>query len=451
MMGPILIAGEDAGRRNRLGSPLLSAGYRIIEAESGYRTLDLLRRRPNIALALIELEMSDISGVNFIANIRSSGIKTALIVLASVEDDNRLRNALDSGANDFLVYPVAPLRLRVSVGNLLQRQILERKMQFLNRHGNSQLSFDDLTVKSEAMQSLVRMAKNAIKSSKSLLITGEIGTGREVLAQMIHDESHADTKPFVHVRCSYYQEESFSPRNWQDTLAGSLNRARGGTFFLSDVDMLDMTLQSQLLQALEQRSGKAKSPAGTDFRLIATASANLGELVEEGSFLAGLYRKTGEIELKVPPLRNRREDIPDLAHMILTRIITETGHARINGISGGAMALLLQYDWPGNVMELENILFRAVLLSDGPLLSVQDFPQLVQPNDESRKLPANSSQLLYDVSGHIQPLAVIEKQAIAEAMKRYRGKISEVARRLQIGRSTLYRKLEDYNLYSEHS
>lgn len=450
-MGSILIAGEDAGRRNRLSSTLLSAGYRIIEAESGYRTLDLLRRRPNITLALVELEMSDISGVNFIANIRASGIKAALIVLANSESDKRLRRAMDSGANDFLLYPVSLLRLTVSVGNLLQRYILEHKVQFLRRRSANRLSFNDLAVKSEVMQLLVREAEKAARSSKSLLITGEISTGREVLARIIHHKSSAEKGPFVHIRCSYHLDEMLSPQSWRDELAGKFSKARGGTVFLSDVDVLDTALQSLLLQALEQQGGIAKSSPEAGFRLIATASAHLSELVEEGSFLAGLYKKLNEIELKMPPLRSRREDIPDITHFILTRIITETGQTKINGISGGAMAFLLQYGWPGNIVELENMLFRAVLSSNGPLLSVQDFPQLVQSGEDKENALAAPSQVLFDTTGHIRPLAVIEKSAIAEAMRRYRGKISEVARRLQIGRSTLYRKLEEYDFHSEHN
>jgi len=450
MMGPILIAGEDAGRRSRLGSTLISAGYRIIEAESGYRAFELLRRRQNIALALIELEMSDISGVNFIASIRSSGIKVALIVLANNENDGRLHHAIDSGANDFLVYPVSGLRLTVSVGNLLQRHILERKLQFLRRHTAVHLSFADLVVKSDAMKQLVRDAENAAKSKRPLLITGEIGTGREALARIIHNESSKSKGPFVHIRCSYHMDQESSSKSWPDELANRLEEAQGGTFFLSDVDALDTVFQSQLMQMLEQQGKMAKSHRNTGFHLMATASTNLTELVDEGSFLAGLYKRLGEIELKTPPLRNRREDIPDLANLILTRIITETGHARISGLSGGARELLLQHDWPGNIMELENVLFRAVLLSDGPLLSVQDFPQLVQHNQGKDNTSAISSQVFFDASGHILPLTVIEKHAIDEAMKRYRGKISEVARRLHIGRSTLYRKLEEYNFNTRH-
>ncbi|KAA6205159.1 MAG: sigma-54-dependent Fis family transcriptional regulator [Candidatus Tokpelaia sp.] len=236
--------------------------------------------------------------------------------------------------------------------------------------------------------------------------------------------------------------------------------ASGGTLCFGDIDRLDKAEQAQFLRFIERQveqghlaSRRGGSGAGSrkTFQLMATAAEDLEELVAEGSFSIGLYKRLGTRILHVPPLRRRREDIAEIARHILARIVGETKHAALSGISGAAAALLTQYDWPGNFAELENMMFRAVLLSEGRLLVSRDFPQLLR-EDEGQEQPADSvasSRLFYDAAGHIKPLAEVEKSVILEAMQRYRGKISEVARRLQIGRSTLYRKLEDYGIYPD--
>lgn len=465
MMISVLIAGEDAVKRARLASPLISQGYYIIEAESGARAADLLRRRQNIALALIDVEMADISGVDFIGALRASGLKMPIIALASAEEDERLRRAVASEADDFLIYPVSAARLAVSVGNLLQKQMLRQGFRRMTPENSAApLAVSRWVSASAAMRAALDKAKAAAETGGILLICGEAATGRGALARAVHEESHMSapqpaSAPFVFISCAAAAGEGGSGLPDNAALEQKSAAALGGTLCFGAIDRLNKAGQAQLLHFIERqteqgrllRKSRKDAPESGAFRLSAIAAADLEDLAHEGSFSTGLYKKLSAQTLYVPPLRERREDIPEIAQYILARLVSETGRAALSGISGAAMTLLTHYDWPGNLAELENVLYRAVLLSDGRLLVSRDFPQLADGGEEQKRAndAAASAPLFYAASGHIKPLAEIEKEAILEAMRRYRGKISEVARRLKIGRSTLYRKLEDYGLYPE--
>jgi len=449
MTGPVLIAVEDGGQRKKLAEMLLAAGYRVIDAESGYRTLELLRRRRDIMLALVSLEMSDIREVDFIVSIRTAGISTALIALVTYEDDTRLKRALAAGARDFLSLPVSPLRLNVSVGNLLHHAMLERRLHLLQQNKGTIMNIDDFIARSALMQQVIKAARAAAQDMKPLLVIGESGTMPELMARAIHNQAKNSAMPFIAISCSASLDKDISAGQWLRDVGKKLKTAKEATVFFNDIDRLDMDLQNRLLALL-------RTPAARHIRLMASASGSLAGRVRDGSFSEDLWRLIAQSELEIPPLRNRREDIPELVERILAQILTDTGKAHITGVAGAAQALLLQHDWPNNHAELEALLYRAVLLSEGPLLSVHDFPQLLQnreetapettPENNAQTLSSRPSLLALDESGHIVSLAQMEKELIREAMKRYNGRISEVARRLKIGRSTLYRKLEEYHL-----
>jgi len=476
MMISVLIAGEDAGKRARLASPLISQGYYIVESESGEGSIDLLaRRRQSMALALLDVEMADISNVDFIANIRRLGLNMPIIALSNHEEDERLRRAVKAGADDFLIYPVSPARLVVSVGNLLQKNMLRDNMRrFLPQEENPP-PVSKWSSKNAAQRRLLEQAKQEAENDYGiLLICGERGTRREDLARAIHEESRLlhhsaegderDPFPFVFRSCCV-GEDGMTTLPASSVIAAKCTSAAGGTLCFSNIDMLDKAGQANFLQFIEdqqaaghilQKNEAKDEKNNQSFRLMVTACANLEDLVEEGSFSSGLYRKLSPHTLHALPLRERREDISDMANYMLARLISETGNTKVNGISGSAVALLSQYDWPGNFEEMEVSIFRAMMLCEGRLLAARDFPRIqevalgMEPERSDGGGECASAQIFYDASGqHIKPLTEIEREAILEAMKRYRGKISEVARRLKIGRSTLYRKLEEYGLYPE--
>ncbi|MHC5307750.1 sigma-54-dependent transcriptional regulator [Bartonella sp. LJL80] len=452
MMGPILVAGEDNGKRASLSSMLRALGYRVIEAENGLRTIDLLRRRRNIALALIDLMMSDMGGSELVSTIRVTGVATPLIIMSEQENEELLQKSLKAGAADYLIYPISSLRLGVTLGNLSLNSTLEREVHYIRRQNENHLRFSDLYVKSESMQKALSQAKQAAASSDNLLIEGELGTGRETLARIIHHESAYSDGTFTRIQCIPISDPIEDEQIWNDKFHPLLNSLKGGTLCLCEIDRLDPIQQVRFSNYLKQRSmsewnGKPK------YRLIVISMSPLQDLVDDGLFSAELLAQLNQQYVNSPALRDRRDDLADIAQRAIDHIVVESGQPHVHGLAGSALSLLLQYDWPGNVSEMENVLFRAVLLSNGPLLTIRDFPQLtgnqfidlqdaiqtdVQENYKKSTIP------FVDMDGHVRPFNELERDIIERSIEHYKGRMSEVARRLGIGRSTLYRKLDEY-------
>jgi len=443
MIGTILIAMEDSRRRRQIAEMLIKEGYAIIEAETGARARDLLRRRTNIALALVELGFGDRAEGGGVALIRDGGVRVPVVVLAAHEDDPQLEEAMAAGARDFLLLPLTPLRVKISLSNLFQHHALEREMRAIGRQGEEHLSFDELIAKSDAMQHLVDEARARIGQKEPLLILAEEGCVPSLYARTLHREDGALSGDFIALACgSPIDGVVETASDWQHRLASAVAQARHGTLFLQDVHLLGEKLQQHLLEMVEQFS----SDHIADVRLVASAAANMDERVLRGEFDANLCALLGQTKLILPPLRTRREDIEALTSVLLSRILAETGRVHIRGMSEEVKSLLLDYSWPGNVTELENSLFRAVLLCGGTKLELQDFPSLTRELSIAGQSHSADEKVFFLDDNHIRPLAEIEAHVIATALKHYRGRISEVARRLRIGRSTLYRKMEEYKL-----
>ncbi|GAA5098779.1 sigma-54-dependent transcriptional regulator [Bartonella acomydis] len=450
MIGPILVASEDYGRRIQLSSMLRGFGHRVIEAENGLRTIDLLQRRKNIVLALIDVAMSDLSVGDLIKMIRVAGVSVPIVVIAKQENQELLQKALTAGAIDYWIYPVTPLRLRVTLDNLSLLSALEREVSYIRRKNENHLRFSDLCIKSKAMQIVLDQSRNAAASLQNLLIEGEGGTGRETLARIIHHESLLSEGTFIRFQCSAIVDPEEEDRQWFKEFLPLVSSLEKGTLCLCDVERLEPIQQKRFSNYLQERE-KATKNNPLSFRIMAISASRLLDLVKEGCFLRSLFLQLSQLSISVPALRELRDDFPELTQRLIDRIVVETGRSHVHGLTGSALSLLMQYDWPGNRNELENFLFRAVLLSDGPLLTVRDFPQLMGnpfiniPNniesDVQKDHEQESIQFL-NADGHVRAFAEMEHDIIEKAVKHYKGHMSEIARRLHIGRSTLYRKIE---------
>lgn len=452
MVSTILVALEDSNRRQHISKVLITQGYRIIEASSGYHALDLLRRRPNIVLALLDLQMSDINGMDFIDTLRSAGIRSPIVIITTKDDGRDLSRAIDSGANDFINYPCSDIRLMVTVKNTMQKASAEREIKNMHRCFEGNLHFSDLIVNSLAMQTTVMVAKDISENESNILITGEQGTGRKSIATIIHRESGNKNAPIHQIQCRVALNTSELFNQWKINIERVLVNFSKGTLVFNNIENLNFDAQQfiydQLIKLIDANHH--------DIRIIATTTPQIDEVLKEGLFHKKLYKIFAERHLAIPPLRNRREDISLIAKALLVHIIAETGHTNISGISNAAIVFLSQYNWPDNIIELDRLLFRAVLISSGPLLTIADFPQLVKGDileiDSIKKNTSeNNEATFFDKNGHICALESIERDLIKAAMKRYQGRISEVARRLKIGRSTLYRKLAELEIDTEKS
>jgi len=448
MSEAILVAVEGGQHRAAISVNLRQEGYYpILEAENGQRTLDLLRHQPDIACVLAQSDLIDMKGEDFVSRIHAINAHVPIIILVKTESDPHLPQMLDAGVDDFLALPPSPLRLKVTLNTLFRHRRMKSEAAGVRRYAEDHLNLRDWVAKSTKMRALVAQVRKAIRQRGNIIIFGEKGCEHELAARIIHRENKARKGSFVRIQCLDSSKGETYQHSWQTHIVTKLAQVQQGSLCLADIDRLDEVAQHHLVELIEQ----AQMGTNQDVRFIATTTVEPSRLIEEQKFNPQLLSLIEGTRLEIPPLRERQADIEELCHEILKVIILETGRRQINAMGKRALALCQDYDWPGNVTELENSLFRAVLLSDGPVLSVQDFPQIwrkvrfeVMGHDRMQEnlLSIQGKEAFWDEFGHIRPLAEIEKFALDAAIQRYGGRLSEVARRLGLGRSTLYRKIK---------
>jgi DNA-binding NtrC family response regulator len=483
----VLVVDDDPVQRRLLETTIQRFGYQTIAAEGGDAAVKLLTR-PDMRVDAMVLDqvMPDLDGLGVLAFTREAGLTIPVIVQTAHGGIDNVLSAMRAGATDFVVKPASPERLEISLRNALAARALAGELQRLKRRHEGTLTIADVITHSAAMQPVLKAAEKAAASAISVLIEGESGVGKELIARAIHGSGARRAKPFVAVNCGAIPEtlvESVLFGHEKSSFTGATERhpgkfveADGGTLFLDEVGELPAPAQVKLLRALQEG---AVEPVGgrkvvkVDVRIISATNRNLIADVKAGRFREDLFYRLYVFPLSVQPLRARREDIPELARHFLTRFAAEEGK-RVRGISREALSLLAAANWPGNVRQLESAIFRAVVLAEGEEIGPGEFPhiaaqvsadeatvpQLIEPSpaivaswpDIRADLvpvrigtPAHSLPLT-DPQGDVRPLEDIERDSIRFAISHYRGQMSEVARKLRIGRSTLYRKLESLGL-----
>jgi DNA-binding NtrC family response regulator len=385
-----------------------------------------------------------------------------------------------AGATDFVVKPVGVERLAVSLRNALAASALEGELARIKRSRSGTLGFKDIITRSARMQAVLRTAEKAATSAIPVLIEGQSGVGKELIARAIHGSGGRRAKPFVAVNCGAIPDnlvESILFGHEKGAFTGATERhqgkfleAHGGTLFLDEVGELPLAAQVKLLRALQEGTVEAvggRKPVKVDVRIVSATNRKLLDLVKAGQFREDLFYRLHVLPLTIPALRHRREDIPHLLRHFLARFCAEENR-QISAISGEAMTHLAQLEWPGNIRQLENAVYRAVVMSEGDQLGLVDFPQgsahvpaasqhaeplVVAPSTAPAMvsgneipiapLPSAGTLSMLTSGGEVRPLEELENEIIRFAIAHYRGQMSEVARRLKIGRSTLYRKLDE--------
>jgi DNA-binding NtrC family response regulator len=476
----VLIADDDPQQRRHLSAILTSLGYGVTTAEGGIAAVERLTnaRQDGISLALLDLNMPDLDGIKVLEQVRAGGASLPVLVLTSDGSVSRAVDAMRAGASDFIVKPAAPERLDVSIRNALAISSLSREVQRLTKHAENLLSFEDLVAVSPATRSAIALARRVARSDIPVLIQGESGSGKEVFARAIHGTSERAGAPFVAVNCGalpaalvesiLFGHEKGAFTGATERRRGKFQEATGGTLFLDEIGELPLDAQVKLLRAIQ--TGEVDPVGGTgpvkvDIRLISATNRDLGAMIADGRFREDLYYRIGVFPLSLPPLRERREDLPGLARMFLARSAAAEGMA-IDDFSTAAMEAISGAAWPGNVRQLQNIIQRAVILADGPVIRPQDLHglatapattlgattgQMSGAATEAVNLPVGTPvestvAPFLTGDGHIRRLLDIEAEAIARALTLYRGRMAETARRLGIGRSTLYRKIDELQL-----
>jgi DNA-binding NtrC family response regulator len=477
----VLVVDDDPVQRRLLEAMVQRFGYRPIVAEGGDSAVSLLTgpEATRIDAMVLDLVMPDLDGLGVLARMREAGLNVPVIVQTAHGGIDNVVSAMRAGATDFVVKPANAERLQVSLRNALATKVLAGELQRLKRRRDGTLTIADVITRSPAMQPVLKGAAKAAASVTPVLIEGESGVGKDLIARAIHGSGARRAKSFVAVNCGAVPEnlvESILFGHEKGAFTGATKRhsgkfveADGGTLFLDEVGELPGPAQVKLLRALQD--GEVEPVGGrrkvkVDVRIVSAASRNLIADVKAGRFREDLFYRLHVFPLSVPPLRARREDVSELARHFLTRIAAEEGK-RMHTISPEALTLLAAYHWPGNVRQLENAIFRAVALADSDTIGPGEFPQVVVspdtfvppliepspaiaaswPDADRTGLPTfHHSVTLTDPRGDVRPLEEIERDAIRFAISHYRGQMSEVARRLRIGRSTLYRKLEGLGL-----
>ena len=475
MRAKILIVDDDPVQRRLLEAAVKRLGHHVLLCESGVEALELLSERDHgVDLMILDIVMPELDGMGVLEKMRERGITLPVIVQTAQGGIDTAVSAMRAGAVDFAVKPVAPERLEVSIKNALKVNALEHAITRLRKTQDGTLTFDDLITANEAMERVISLGKRAAGSNIPILIEGESGVGKELIARAIQGSSERAAKPFITVNCGAIPEnlvESILFGHEKGAFTGAVERrtgkfveANGGTLFLDEVGELPLEMQVKLLRAIQEGEVDpvgASKPVKTDFRLISATNRDMMKLVQEGAFREDLYYRLNVFPVRVPPLRERKEDVAGLAHHFAVRFAAEEGK-KITSISNAAIKMLEAYDWPGNVRQLENTVFRAVVLCDGTELTCYEFPQIAQHtgieeeeafqpsgsshSDTSRALKDTDAISLLGEDGELARFEELEKEILRKAIALCSGNLSEVARRLELGRSTLYRKIKDMGL-----
>src|SRR6478609_3364568 len=390
MAAIILIADDDPVQRRLVENMVQKCGYEALVVDSGDAVIALLTAPEAQAIdaLVLDLVMPGLDGLGVLAKIREAGLTVPVIVQTAHGGIDNVVSAMRAGAQDFVVKPVGLERLQVSLRNALNTSALKGELQRIRHSREGKLTFADIITRSETMTAVLRTAQKAAASSIPVLIEGESGVGKELFARAIHGSSERKTRPFVAVNCGAIPDnlvESILFGHEKGAFTGATERhmgkfveAHGGTLFLDEVSELPLSAQVKLLRALQEGAVEAvggRKPVKVDVRIISATNRRLLERVKQGHFREDLFYRLHVLPLTIPSLRARREDIPHLLRYFLARFAAEENRP-ISGISGEAVAHLSTLDWPGNIRQLENAVYRAVVMSEGDQLGLGDFPLL---------------------------------------------------------------------------
>ena len=482
----ILIVDDDPVQRRLLSGMIGKMGHTTLVAQGGAEAIELLSGKDTASISLIflDLVMPEVDGMAVLAAMTEKQITIPAIVQTAQGGIETAVDAMRAGAFDFVVKPISPERVKVAITNALKVGASQIEHKRVAKTKTGAMTFDDIISASPNMERVKLFGKKSAGSNIPVLIEGESGVGKELIARAIQGTSARSAKNFVTVNCGALPEnlvesilfghEKGAFTGASEKQIGKFREADGGTLFLDEVGELPLDVQVKLLRAIQEGEidpvGSRKS-VKVDIRLISATNRDLAHEVNVGNFREDLFYRLNVFPIQVPPLRERREDIPELARYFTREITAQENRKDIKSITPQAIELLATYDWPGNIRQLENAIFRAVVLCETDALSLDEFPQILaqlgefEPNagkiaegsapklDELPAAPVSvevsspkDSLSLTNETGEIRDLAEIERDVIRFALELYDGKMSKISRELGIGRSTLYRKLKEYGL-----
>jgi two-component system response regulator HydG len=442
----VLVVDDENSARDLCRDVAIETGLQVRTANNTEQALEILDQYP-VDILITDLRVPQLGGIELLKRVREHYPQTAVVVLTQYGTIENAVEATRLGAADYLTKPFHVDELRRKLDRLVRAQTLDQENRVLREQLRTR-GFMGLIGISPQMERVFKIIEKVCQHNYPVLLLGESGTGKELVARSIHYSGPRKTKPFVPVDCSAlvptlieselfgYVKGAFTGANHNKR--GLMETAENGTLFLDEIGDLPIDLQAKLLRVLQEREVK---PVGSteriaiSTRVIAATNRDLELAVRTGGFRQDLFFRLNVVQIKLPPLRERKGDIPFLANTFVEKFSDPT---RPVHLSEDAMARLAAYDWPGNVRELENAIERAVALSSGPILHVADLPSSLQYG-KSEKMPDNDQ---------ILPLEELERRAILRALRESAGDKLAAARLLGIGKTTLYRKLKQYEAQS---
>lgn len=452
-----MLVDDEPAQLRLISAQCQRAGWRTVTAASADMALARLAARDGSNLDAILIDSATGNVAQLISAMRARRRSVPIVLLTAIESVELAVAAIRAGATDYLVKPIAPERLVAALTSAVRHGSEGGELRLLTEKLPAGFGFDGIVGANEEFRAALAVAAHAADADTPLLIEGEPGVGKQLLAHSVHAASKRATQVFSVINCGTVPVNSLESTLFGHEagafpgafarLMGRVSAADGGTLFLDQVECLPPAVQERLLHLLQH--GEALPIGGraeqVDVRVIAATDAPLEQSVRQGKFSSELFDLLADISVTVPPLRERAYDIPALVRHLLDRIAEQPG-LRPFGITETALKLLQAYEWPGNVRQLQAALFRACVLSDNDDLDVLDFPQIAGSPGGGNSATVTLTVPLFDAQGNMRPLDAIEADVIRMAIAHYRGRMSEVARRLGIGRSTLYRKLAELGI-----
>ncbi len=464
----LLMLVDDEPAQCRLVSAIASrAGWRTVFARDAETAIAILGTQDGMMLDAILLDqwVPGSDSATLIMELKARRPALPILLMTAIGSNESAIEAMRAGASDYIIKPVAAERLIAALTMAADKSKDFGELHPMTEKITQTLAFEEIIGSAPAFRNALAIAAKAARSRAPVFIEGEPGVGKEVVADAIHAASPRSKQPFLKVNCGAiapnlldsvlfgHEKDAFAGAF--DRRVGILQQAEGGTVFLDEVDHLPPETQVRMVRLLTQNEIQPLGAAHSyriDVRLLSACNSKLVEKLASGDFREDLYYRLNVVQLTIPPLRERTSDIPALARHFLGRMASQPG-LRSLGITDEALTMLRGYVWPGNVRQLQSAIFRAAVLCDRDALTPDEFPQIAA----SVGVPLNGGSLgagsndgigvtLYEDDGNMRPLEEIEADVIRLAIGHYRGRMTEVARRLGIGRSTLYRKLSDLGI-----
>jgi DNA-binding NtrC family response regulator len=446
--GVILVAEDEEGVRESLAEVLREEGYEVTAVADGQAALAAIDKG-DFDLVLSDIRMPGADGLELLRHVRAVAPQTLFLFMTAHASVETAVEALRRGAQDYLLKPLVFEEALYKVGHFLKNRQLAWENQVLRHQVERHWDFESLVGRSAAMREVVRLVQRVAPTRSTVLITGESGAGKEVVARAVHHYSPLRDRIFLPINCAAIPENLLESQLFGHVRGaftgavsnqeGMFQRARGGTIFLDEIGDLPLNLQAKLLRALEQREilpVGATTPVKADVRIIAATNQSLARGVEEGKFREDLFYRLNVFEINIPPLRERRDDVPVLVDHFV-RLHNEEQKKRFKGVDAAAMRLLVSLPWKGNVRELQNVIEHAMIVGEGDWITVRDLPPPLQ-QQEGASLPATDNLR--------EALRVHEKMHIQNVLNRVDQDKRAAADLLGISLSSLYRKLEELDI-----